>query len=142
MARTQELERQIHRTLAKRRIIEVRLQRRPDGDGLFIALDDGTVVALWMGAGAATHLPVYKTHDDLDQIRKRSDGEWRKFFARALNRLRSWETGWNMPRNRRVNVRDRRKKVRHPQSRTSPAPLRPRNITAFHNYTTYCGGEH
>ncbi|MDP3770739.1 MAG: hypothetical protein Q8R16_00375, partial [bacterium] len=83
MSRTQKLDRQLHRMLAGRRIAEVRRQMSPGGcNGLFIALDDGTVAILWLWPGEMTPLPrrIIQTQDALDRARKQSRGEWRKFY--------------------------------------------------------------
>lgn len=93
------------RALTRRRIAEVRKRNAAaDRDALLIALDDGAVVEVRPLVGL---ILLHRTYGDLESKRKAARGTWRKFYARALNRLRSWETGWNMPRNRRVSVRER-----------------------------------
>ena len=71
MARIPKLERELHHMLG-RRIAEVRLRMSADGcHGLFVALDDGTVMALWLWPGEAARIPrrVIQTHDALDRER-------------------------------------------------------------------------
>lgn len=102
-----ETDRTFARGLIGRKIVEVRHRNASiDRQALFIALDDGTVIEVRPCLGLILR---HWTHGDLESEQKAARGELREFYARALNRLRSWESGWNMPRNRRVFVRERKR---------------------------------
>lgn len=118
-----ETDRTFARALTRRRIAEVRKRNTAaDRDALFIALDDGAVVEVRPLVGL---ILLRRTYWELESERKTARGTLRKFYARALNRLRSWETGWNMPRNRRVSVRERKRVRLHVRVRPHDPRLRP-----------------